>query len=166
MSEFLFLNYWKLCSILTHLHFEVQMYNIIFTQRKSIKNFNRSLTILGGEVVGGASRTGNDGSGGSGGRWERWEVWERWEGVGGCGSGGRCGSDGRWWEGVGAVGGVGAMGGGGRAWERWEGWERWEVWEGVGAVGVVEVNYVLWLGGGVFDFFAGLIHSLSDAALL
>ena len=89
------------------------MYNIIFTQRKSIKNFNRSLTILGGEVVGGASRTGNDGSGGSGGRWERWEVWE-----------------------------------------------------GVGAVGVVEVNYVLWLGGGVFDFFAGLIHSLSDAALL
>ena len=57
---------------------------------------------------------------------------------------------------VGAVGGGsgGRCGSGGR------------VWEGVGAVGVVEVNYVLWLGGGVFDFFAGLIHSLSDAALL
>lgn len=74
------------------------MYDIIFTQRKSIKNFNRSLTILGGEVVEG-----------------------------------------------------------GRAWERWERWE---------GVGMVRVNYVLWLGGGVFDFFAGLIHSLSDAALL
>ena len=79
---------------MTHLHFEAQIYNIIFTQRKSIKNFNRSLTILGG--------------GGNGGR-----VWERWE-----------------------------------------------------VVGAVGVNYVLWLGGGVFDFFAGLIHSLSDAALL
>ena len=41
------------------------MYNIIFTQRKSIKNFNRSLTILGGEVVGGASCTGDNGSGGA-----------------------------------------------------------------------------------------------------
>ena len=49
---------------------------------------------------------------------------------------------------------VGMVGGRGR-------W--WELWEGVGMVGV---NYVLWLGGGVFDFFAGLIHSLSDAALL
>ena len=39
------------------------MYDIIFTQRKSIKNFNRSLTILGG--VGGR---GSGGSGGSGGR--------------------------------------------------------------------------------------------------
>lgn len=48
-------------------------------------------------------------------------------------------------------------------WERWEWWERWEVWERVGVVGV---NYVLLLGGGVFDFFAGLIHSLSDAALI
>ena len=97
---------------MTHLHFEAQIYNIIFTQRKSIKNFNRSLTILGG--------------GGNGGR-----VWERWEGVGG-------------WEVRAAraiMGAVGAVGGGG-------------------------VNYVLWLGGGVFDFFAGLIHSLSDAALL
>ena len=36
----------------------------------------------------------------------------------------------------------------------------------VGGVGMVGMNYVLWLGGGVFDFFAGLIHSLSDAALL
>ena len=52
---------------------------------------------------------------------------------------------------------MGGVGGRGRA------WERWERWEGVGMVGV---NYVLWLGGGVFDFFAGLIHSLSDAALL
>lgn len=57
-------------------------------------------------------------------------------------------------------------------WERWEVWELWERWEGVGAVGAVGavggggVNYVLLLGGGVFDFFAGLIHSLSDAALL
>ena len=60
-------------------------------------------------------------------------------------------------------------------WERWEVWERWERWEvraaraimgAVGAVGGGGVNYVLWLGGGVFDFFAGLIHSLSDAALL
>ena len=41
---------------------------------------------------------------------------------------------------------------------------RW--WEGVGGVGAVGVNYVLLLGGGVFNFFAGLIHSLSDAALL
>ena len=98
------------------------MYDIIFTQRKSIKNFNRSLTIL---------RSPRSPEGGQAGK--RW--WEGWEGVGGGGSGGN----------------------GGRAWERWERWER------VGAVGV---NYVLWLGGGVFDFFAGLIHSLSDAALL
>ena len=49
------------------------MYNIIFTQRKSIKNFNRSLTILGGGGGGnggnggsGGSRTGDNGSGGSG----------------------------------------------------------------------------------------------------
>ena len=47
---------------------------------------------------------------------------------------------------------------------RW--WEVWERWEGVGAVGGGGVNYVLWLGGGVFDFIAGLIHSLYDAALL
>ena len=49
------------------------------------------------------------------------------------------------------------------------------VWEGVGddgsggsggSSGSGGVNYVLWLGGGVFDFIAGLIHSLSDAALL
>ncbi len=43
------------------------------------------------------------------------------------------------------------------------------VWEGVGddgSGGSGGVNYVLWLGGGVFDFIAGLIHSLSDAALL
>ena len=35
-----------------------------------------------------------------------------------------------------------------------------------GSSGSGGVNYVLWLGGGVFDFIAGLIHSLSDAALL
>ena len=97
---------------MTHLHFEAQIYNIIFTQRKSIKNFNRSLTIL---------RSPRSPEGGQAGK--------------------------RWWE----------------VWEVWEVWERWEWWERVGAVGV---NYVLWLGGGVFDFFAGLIHSLSDAALL
>ena len=55
------------------------------------------------------------------------------------------------------MGGVGAVGGGG------SGGRAWEWWEDVGMVGV---NYVLWLGGGIFDFFAGLIHSLSDAALL
>ena len=52
------------------------MYNIIFTQRKSIKNFNRSLTILGG--------------GGNGGR--------GWEGVGGVRAVGGRGSGGRAWE--------------------------------------------------------------------
>ena len=41
------------------------MYDIIFTQRKSIKNFNRSLTILGGggrgwEGVGGRGRAWED----------------------------------------------------------------------------------------------------------
>ena len=54
---------------------------------------------------------------------------------------------------MGAVGGVGAVGAVGAVGM-------------VGAVGGGGVNYVLWLGGGVFDFFAGLIHSLSDAALL
>ena len=81
MSEFLFFKLLKLCSILTHLHFEVQMYNIIFTQRKSIKNFNRSLTILGGEGVGAVGGRGNGGSGGRcephGRQWEQWEQWER-----------------------------------------------------------------------------------------
>ena len=43
------------------------MYNIIFTQRKSIKNFNRSLTILGGEVVGAVRGVGAVGGGGRGG---------------------------------------------------------------------------------------------------
>ena len=130
---------------MTHLHFEAQIYDIIFTQRKSIKNFNRSLTILGGEVVGGASRTGNDG-----------RVWEV---VGGVGA-------------VGAVGAVGGGGSGGRAWERWEVRAARAMMGAVGAVGMVGgvgmvgMNYVLWLGGGVFDFIAGLIHSLSDAALL
>ena len=98
---------------MTHLHFEVQMYNIIFTQRKSIKNFNRSLTILGSPRLTYSAIADNP-------------------------EGGQAGKDGR----------------------------RWERWEGVGAVGGGGVNYVLWLGGGVFDFFAGLIHSLSDAALL
>ncbi len=67
--------------------------------------------------------------------------------MGGASRTGDDGSGGRWWEWwevVGMVGGVGA----------------------VGAVGGGGVNYVLWLGGGVFDFIAGLIHSLSDAALL
>ena len=88
------------------------MYDIIFTQRKSIKNFNRSLTILGGEEAPDPPK---------GDKPEK--------------DGRRCELRGQWWE----------------------------RWEGVGAVGV---NYVLLLGGGVFDFFAGLIHSLSDAALL
>ena len=92
---------------MTHLHFEAQIYNIIFTQRKSIKNFNRSLTILGG--------------GGNGGR-----VWERWEVVGAVGA---LGNGGRVWEVWEGVGGVGAVGGGG------SGGSAWEWWEGVGAVG-------------------------------
>lgn len=68
MSEFLFLiitekqNY---VYIFTQLRFRLQKYNIIFTQKKSRRNFNRSLTILGGEVVGGASCTGDNGSGGA-----------------------------------------------------------------------------------------------------
>ena len=72
-----------------------------------------------------------------------WEWWEVWEGVGVVG-------------GVGAVGAVGMVGGASCT-DDDGGSKRWEV---------VGVNYVLWLGGGVFDFFAGLIHSLSDAALL
>ena len=58
---------------------------------------------------------------------------------------------------------VGGCGSGGRVWEVRA---ARAIMGAVGAVGGGGVNYVLWLGGGVFDFFAGLIHSLSDAALL
>jgi len=57
---------------------------------------------------------------------------------------------------MGAVGMVGVMGGVGAV----------GTMGAVGGVGGGGVNYALWLGGGVFDFFVGLIHSLSDAALL
>ena len=66
------------------------------------------------------------------------------------GAGGLGGAVGAGGGAVGAVGGASCTDDDG-------GSKRWEV---------VGVNYVLWLGGGVFDFFAGLIHSLSDAALL
>ena len=73
--------------------------------------------------------------------------------VGMVGGDGRCESGGRAWE----VRAARAIMGGASCTDDDGGSKRWEV---------VGVNYVLWLGGGVFDFFAGLIHSLSDAALL
>ena len=68
------------------------MYNIIFTQRKSIKNFNRSLTILGSPRLTYSAIADNP-EGGQAGKDGR--RWERWEGVGAVG--GR-GSGGRWWS--------------------------------------------------------------------
>ena len=70
------------------------------------------------------------------------------------------GGGGRVWEVRAAramMGGVGAVGGGGR----------W--WEGVGGCGSGGrwwSKLCIVVGGGIFDFIAGLIHSLSDAALL